>query len=214
MTALLEVTSLDLYYADAQALADVSLKFPKARLPHRRRQRPNKSSADPPPSRYRTTARGGLFLPTRISIPAWIRTRLQSRIGQVAEGPPALSYFDRNGEFWPRVPRWPRARVKMKQTMESVFGALPRRAKKQLAGTLSGGGRPRADHVRRALARPCADYCSATASCLCVCWNQKGLTMLLIGQKRRSLTEDFTARYVLRKRPIVMSGSGKELAQQ
>jgi ABC-type branched-subunit amino acid transport system ATPase component len=29
MTALLEVTSLDLYYADAQALADVSLKISK-----------------------------------------------------------------------------------------------------------------------------------------------------------------------------------------
>jgi len=32
MTALLEVTSLDLYYADAQALADVSLKISKCEI--------------------------------------------------------------------------------------------------------------------------------------------------------------------------------------
>ena len=39
----------------------------------------------------------------------------------------------------------------------------------------------------------------------------KGSDDVINRTKRRSLTEDFTARLRARKRPIVMSGSGKEL---
>jgi len=53
---------------------------------------------------------------------------------------------------------------------------FPRRAKKQLAGTLSGGGRPELimfDDPRSSLRRLLFGNCFM----LCVCWNQKGLTM-------------------------------------
>jgi len=130
-------------------------------------------------------------------------------IGQVAEGRqlfPTLTVTENLATGATLA----RARVKMKQTMESVFELFPRRAKKQLAGTLSGGGRPELimfDEPSLVLAPTIVRQLLHAVRLL----ESKGSDDVINRTKRRSLTEDFTARLRARKRPIVMSGSGKEL---
>jgi len=99
MTALLEATSLDLYYADAQALADVSLKISKGEIAAIVGANGRQVIADPRHRRYRTTARRpDCFCRTRYHRPGFVRD-LQSRHRSSCRGAPALSYFDRDGEF-------------------------------------------------------------------------------------------------------------------
>ncbi len=144
-------------------------------------------------------------------------------IGQVAEGRqlfPTLTTIE-NLAMGAMLPR---ARKKMKQTMESVFELFPRlgERKKQLAGTLSGGeqqmlaigrclmGRPELimfDEPSLGLAPNVVQQLLQTIHTL----NQKGLTVLLVEQNIAVSLKLSQHAYVLENGRIVMSGSGNEL---
>jgi energy-coupling factor transporter ATP-binding protein EcfA2 len=88
----------------------------------------------------------------------------------------------------------------MKQTMESVFELFPRRAKKQLAGTLSGGGRPELimfDEPSLVLEPTIVRQLLHAVRLL----NQKGLTMLLIEQNVALSLKTSQRAYVLENGP-------------
>ena len=141
MTALLEVKDLDLFYGDAPALAAVSLEIPKNEIVAI-------VGANGAGKSSLIRAIAGIERPRsgRIVFAGRDITGLDSHeicnlgIGQVAEGRqlfPTLTMTE-NLAVGAMLPR---ARKKMKQTMESVFELFPSLAehKKQLAGTLSGG---------------------------------------------------------------------------
>ncbi|MET0585515.1 MAG: ABC transporter ATP-binding protein [Candidatus Binatia bacterium] len=144
-------------------------------------------------------------------------------IGQVAEGRqlfPSLT----TTENLAMGAMLPRARKKMKQTIESVFALFPRlgERKKQLAGTLSGGeqqmlaigrclmGRPELimfDEPSLGLAPNVVQQLLQTIHTL----NQKGLTVLLVEQNVAVSLKLSQHAYVLENGRIVTSGFGKEL---
>ena len=141
MTALLEVKDLDLFYGDAPALTAVSLEILKNEIVAI-------VGANGAGKSSLIRAIAGIERPRggRIVFAGRDITGLDSHeicnlgIGQVAEGRqlfPSLTTTE-NLVVGAMLPR---ARKKMKQTMESVFALFPRLAerKKQLAGTLSGG---------------------------------------------------------------------------
>ena len=144
-------------------------------------------------------------------------------IGQVAEGRqlfPSLT----TTENLAMGAMLPRARKKMKQTMESVFALFPRlgERKKQLAGTLSGGeqqmlaigrclmGRPELimfDEPSLGLAPNVVQQLLQTIHTL----NQKGLTVLLVEQNVAVSLKLSQHAYVLENGRIVTSRLGHEL---
>jgi branched-chain amino acid transport system ATP-binding protein len=224
MSALLEVTNLDLYYADAQALAGVSLEIPKGEIVAI-------IGANGAGKSSLIRAIAGIERPHggRIVFAGRDLTGLDSHeicnlgIGQVAEGRqlfPSLTVTE-NLAMGAILPR---ARTKMKQTMESVFELFPRLAerKKQLAGTLSGGeqqmlaigrclmGRPELimfDEPSLGLAPNVVQQLLQTIHSL----NQKGLTVLLVEQNVAVSLKLSQHAYVLENGRIVVAGSGHEL---
>ena len=224
MSALLEVTNLDLYYADAQALAGVSLEIPKGEIVAI-------IGANGAGKSSLIRAIAGIERPHggRIVFAGRDLTGLDSHeicnlgIGQVAEGRqlfPTLTTIE-NLAMGAMLPR---ARTKMKQTMESVFELFPRLAerKKQLAGTLSGGeqqmlaigrclmGRPELimfDEPSLGLAPNVVQQLLQMIHTL----NQKGLTVLLVEQNIAISLKLSQHAYVLENGRIVVAGSGHEL---
>ena len=224
MSALLEVTNLDLYYADAQALAGVSLEIPKGEIVAI-------IGANGAGKSSLIRAIAGIERPHggRIVFAGRDLTGLDSHeicnlgIGQVAEGRqlfPTLTTIE-NLAMGAMLPR---ARTKMKQTMESVFELFPRLAerKKQLAGTLSGGeqqmlaigrclmGRPELimfDEPSLGLAPNVVQQLLQMIHTL----NQKGLTVLLVEQNIAVSLKLSQHAYVLENGRIVVAGSGHEL---
>ena len=224
MSALLEVTNLDLYYADAQALAGVSLEIPKGEIVAI-------IGANGAGKSSLIRAIAGIERPHggRIVFAGRDLTGLDSHeicnlgIGQVAEGRqlfPTLTTIE-NLAMGAMLPR---ARAKMKQTMESVFELFPRLAerKKQLAGTLSGGeqqmlaigrclmGRPELimfDEPSLGLAPNVVQQLLQMIHTL----NQKGLTVLLVEQNIAVSLKLSQHAYVLENGRIVVAGSGHEL---
>ena len=224
MSALLEVTNLDLYYADAQALAGVSLEIPKGEIVAI-------IGANGAGKSSLIRAIAGIERPHggRIVFAGRDLTGLDSHeicnlgIGQVAEGRqlfPTLTTIE-NLAMGAMLPR---ARTKMKQTMESVFELFPRLAerKKQLAGTLSGGeqqmlaigrclmGRPELimfDEPSLGLAPNVVQQLLQMIHTL----NQKGLTVLLVEQNIAISLKLSQHAYVLENGRIVVASSGHEL---
>jgi branched-chain amino acid transport system ATP-binding protein len=224
MSALLEVTNLDLYYADAQALAGVSLEIPKGEIVAI-------IGANGAGKSSLIRAIAGIERPHggQIVFAGRDLTGLDSHeicnlgIGQVAEGRqlfPTLTTIE-NLAMGAMLPR---ARAKMKQTMESVFELFPHLAerKKQLAGTLSGGeqqmlaigrclmGRPELimfDEPSLGLAPNVVQQLLQMIHTL----NQKGLTVLLVEQNIAVSLKLSQHAYVLENGRIVVAGSGREL---
>ena len=224
MTALLEVKDLDLFYGDAPALAAVSLEIPKNEIVAI-------VGANGAGKSSLIRAIAGIERPRsgRIVFAGRDLTGLDSHeicnlgIGQVAEGRqlfPTLTVTE-NLVVGAMLPR---ARKKMKQTMESVFALFPRlgERKKQLAGTLSGGeqqmlaigrclmGRPELimfDEPSLGLAPNVVQQLLQMIHTL----NQKGLTVLLVEQNIAVSLKLSQHAYVLENGRIVVAGSGHEL---
>ena len=224
MTPLLEVKDLDLFYGDAPALTAVSLEILKNEIVAI-------VGANGAGKSSLIRAIAGIERPRggRIVFAGRDITGLDSHeicnlgIGQVAEGRqlfPSLT----TTENLAMGAMLPRARKKMKQTMESVFALFPRlgERKKQLAGTLSGGeqqmlaigrclmGRPELimfDEPSLGLAPNVVQQLLQTIHTL----NQKGLTVLLVEQNVAVSLKLSQHAYVLGNGRIVASGFGKEL---
>jgi len=224
MTPLLEVNDLDLFYGDAPALTAVSLEILKNEIVAI-------VGANGAGKSSLIRAIAGIERPRggRIVFAGRDITGLDSHeicnlgIGQVAEGRqlfPSLT----TTENLAMGAMLPRARKKMKQTMESVFALFPRlgERKKQLAGTLSGGeqqmlaigrclmGRPELimfDEPSLGLAPNVVQQLLQTIHTL----NQKGLTVLLVEQNVAVSLKLSQHAYVLENGRIVASGFGKEL---
>ena len=224
MNPLLEVKDLDLFYGDAPALTAVSLEILKNEIVAI-------VGANGAGKSSLIRAIAGIERPRggRIVFAGRDITGLDSHeicnlgIGQVAEGRqlfPSLTTIE-NLAMGAMLPR---ARKKIKQTMESVFALFPRlgERKKQLAGTLSGGeqqmlaigrclmGRPELimfDEPSLGRAPNVVQQLLQTIHTL----NQQGLTVLLVEQNdavSRKLTQHA---YVLENGRIVVAGSGHEL---
>ena len=224
MTPLLEVKDLDLFYGDAPALTAVSLEILKTEIVAI-------VGANGAGKSSLIRAIAGIERPRggRIVFAGRDITGLDSHeicnlgIGQVAEGRqlfPSLT----TTENLAMGAMLPRARKKMKQTMESVFALFPRlgERKKQLAGTLSGGeqqmlaigrclmGRPELimfDEPSLGLAPNVVQQLLQTIHTL----NQKGLTVLLVEQNVAVSLKLSQHAYVLENGRIVVAGSGHEL---
>ena len=143
-------------------------------------------------------------------------------IGQVAEGRQLFAGLTtvENLEMGALLPR---ARGKLKQTMDTVFALFPRLSerKKQLAGTLSGGeqqmlaigrclmGCPELimfDEPSLGLAPAIVQQLLQVIRKL----NQTGLTVLLIEQNVAASLKISQRAYVLENGRILLSGSGEE----
>jgi len=218
------VENLDLYYGDAQALADVTLEVPKgAIVAIIGANGAGKSSL------IRTIAgiekaRSGkiVFEGSRID-------GLESHqicnlgIGQVAEGRqvfPSLTVLE-NLQMGALLPR---ARANARRALEDVLAHFPRLAERreQLAGTLSGGeqqmlaigrclmGAPQLimfDEPSLGLAPRVVQEVLHSIRLL----NGRGLTILLVEQNVAVSLKLSSRAYVLENGRVVMRGSGAEL---
>jgi len=221
---MLSVENLDLYYGDAQALADVTLEVPKgAIVAIIGANGAGKSSL------IRTIAgiekaRSGkiVFEGSRID-------GLESHqicnlgIGQVAEGRqvfPSLTVLE-NLQMGALLPR---ARANARRALEDVLAHFPRLAERreQLAGTLSGGeqqmlaigrclmGAPELimfDEPSLGLAPRVVQEVLHSIRLL----NGRGLTILLVEQNVAVSLKLSSRAYVLENGRVVMRGSGAEL---
>ena len=224
MTATLEVTDLDLYYGDAQALDGVSIAADEgAIVAIVGSNGAGKSSLiraiagiETPRGgaiRYRGREIGGL--------PSHVVCELG--VGQVAEGRqvfPTLTVRE-NLEMGAMLAR---ARARMKATLEEVFALFPRLRERehQAAGTLSGGeqqmlaigrclmGQPELimfDEPSLGLAPTVVQEVFHTIKAL----HQRGLTIILVEQNVAVSLRLAQSAYVLENGRIVMRGSGAEL---
>jgi branched-chain amino acid transport system ATP-binding protein len=221
---MLEVSGLDLFYGDAQALSDVSLSAEEgAIVAIIGANGAGKSSL------IRTIA--GMEKPRRGSI----RFRgkeivgLQSfevcnlGIGQVAEGRqifPNLSVAD-NLDVGGLVPR---GRPNKRETLEHVYTMFPRLKERagQFAGTLSGGEQQMLAIGRCLMARPELIMFDEPSLGLAPALvqdvfrvirrlNQEGMTILLVEQNVAVSLSLATHAYVLENGRVAMTGSGEQL---
>ncbi|HVB47166.1 MAG TPA: ABC transporter ATP-binding protein [Burkholderiales bacterium] len=221
---LLEVSDLDLFYGDAQALSQVSLEVPQGEI-----VAIVGANGAGKSSLIRTIA--GIEKPRAGSIRFAGRniTGLESHqvcnlgIGQVAEGRqvfPSLTV----GENLDMGAMLPRARARAKQTLEEVFALFPRLAERreQLTGTMSGGeqqmlaigrclmGQPELimfDEPSLGLAPTVVQEVFRTIRLL----HGKGLAVLLVEQNVAVSLKISQRAYVLENGRVAMSGSGTEL---
>ncbi len=224
MTALLEVKDLELFYGSAQALVSVSLQIPQGGIVAI-------VGANGAGKSSLIRAIAGLERPRagKIAFAGRDITGLDSHeicnlgIGQVAEGRqlfPTLTTME-NLTMGAMLPR---ARAKMKQTMDEVFELFPRLGdrRKQLAGTLSGGEQQMLAIGRCLMGRPelimfdepCLGLAPAIVQQLLHTirtLNRQGLTVLLVEQNVAASLKISQHAYVLENGRIVMSGSGSEL---
>jgi len=224
MSVLLEVTGLDLYYGDAQALAGVSLVAAKGEIVAI-------VGANGAGKTSLIRAIAGIERPRAGTIRFAGReiSGLESHdicnlgIGQVAEGRqlfPTLTTLE-NLQMGALAPR---ARHKAKQSRQEVFALFPRLQERQsqLAGTLSGG-----EQQMLAIGRclmSCPELIMFDEPSLGLAPNlvqdmlrairalrQKGLTILLVEQNVAASLKLAERGYVLESGRIVMSGTGNEL---
>ena len=221
---LLAVADLDLYYGDAQALADVTLEVPQGEI-----VAIVGANGAGKSSLIRTIA--GIERPRagRVRFRGRDVTGLDSHatcdlgIGQVAEGRqvfPTLTALE-NLEMGAMLPR---ARARAKRCLAEVYELFPRLAERrhQLAGTLSGGeqqmlaigrclmGQPELimfDEPSLGLAPTVVQEVFHTIRTL----HQKGLTILLVEQNVAVSLKISQHAYVLENGRIVMRGSGADL---
>ena len=224
MSALLEISGLDLYYGDAQALAGVSLAVPAGEI-----VAIVGANGAGKSSLIRTIA--GIEAPRAgtIRFRGQDITGLESHricdlgIGQVAEGRqifPSLSALE-NLEMGALLPR---ARAGAKRALGEVFALFPRLAERrdQPAGTMSGGeqqmlaigrclmGQPELvmfDEPSLGLAPTVVQEVLHAIRTL----NARGLTILLVEQNVAVSLKISQHAYVLENGRVVMSGPGEEL---
>src|SRR5262245_30752668 len=224
MSALLEVDKLDLYYGDAQALADVSLTVEKAEM-----VAIVGANGAGKTTMIRAIAgierpRAGTIRFAGRDIINWASHAICTLgIGQVAEGRqlfPTLTTLE-NLQLGALLPR---ARAAAQRSLAEVFALFPKLAerRRQLAGTLSGG-----EQQMLAIGRclmSCPDLIMLDEPSLGLAPNvvqemlrtilalkQKGLTILLVEQNVAASLKLAEQAYVLETGRIVMSGRGEEL---
>ena len=222
---MLSVRGIDLYYGDARALADVSLEVPAGDLVAL-------IGANGAGKSSLIRAIAGMERPQA----GTIRFREQDitgkdthatanlGIGQVAEGRqvfPSLTVED-NLEVGALLPR---ARAKMKTTMQEVFALFPRLAerRRQIAGTMSGGEQQMLAIGRCLMGRPdliMLDEPSLGLAPLVVkelfrtirlLNRDKGLSVLLVEQNVAASLALANRAYVMENGRIVMEGRGADL---
>jgi len=224
MTALLEVTDLELFYGDAQVLASVSLQIPQGGIVAIvGANGAGKSSLIRAIAGIERPGAGKIVFAGRDITGLESHVICNLGIGQVAEGRqlfPTLTTME-NLAMGAMLPR---ARAKMKQMMDEVFELFPLlgERRKQLAGTLSGGeqqmlaigrclmGRPELimfDEPSLGLAPAIVQQLLQAIRKL----NRQGLTVLLVEQNVAVSLKISQHAYVLENGRIVMSGSGGEL---
>jgi branched-chain amino acid transport system ATP-binding protein len=219
----LSVQSLDLYYGDAQALADVSLEVDKGEIVAIvGANGAGKSSLIRCIAGIEVYQGSVRFINRDIS-------RLESHeicnlgIGQVAEGRqvfPSLTVLE-NLQMGAMVAR---ARAAAKRNLEDVFAVFPRLAERrdQLAGTMSGGEQQMLAIGRCLMGAPeliMFDEPSLGLAPLVVqevlhtirMLNERGLTILLVEQNVAVSLKISNRAYVLENGRIVMSGTGDKL---
>jgi branched-chain amino acid transport system ATP-binding protein len=221
---MLSVRNLDLFYGDAQALADVSLEVGQGEI-----VAIVGANGAGKSSLIRCIAgmeapRSGKVLFQQKEI-----TRRPSHeicnlgIGQVAEGRqvfPSLTVLE-NLQMGAMVPR---ARAQAASTLDQVLAMFPRLAerRRQLAGTLSGGEQQMLAIGRCLMGAPeliMFDEPSLGLAPLVVqevlhtirALNGRGLTILLVEQNVAVSLKISARAYVLENGRVAMSGSGSEL---
>ena len=224
MNSLLEIKDLNLYYGDAQALADVSLEI-------RQKEIVAIVGANGAGKTSLIRAIAGIQ-PSRAGKITFKEQQIQGLgshricnlgIGQVAEGRqvfPTLSILE-NLEVGAMLPR---ARANAKRTLDEVFAMFPRLAERraQLAGTLSGGeqqmlaigrclmGAPELimfDEPSLGLAPRVVQEVLHTIRVL----SGRGLTILLVEQNVAVSLRLSSRAYVLENGRVAMSGTGESL---
>jgi len=224
MTALLEVTDLELFYGDAQVLASVSLQIPQGGIVAIvGANGAGKSSLIRAIAGIERPGAGKIVFAGRDITGLESHVICNLGIGQVAEGRqlfPTLTTME-NLAMGAMLPR---ARAKMKQMMDEVFELFPLlgERRKQLAGTLSGGeqqmlaiGRCLMGHPELIMFdEPSLGLAPAIVQQLLQAirkLNRQGLTVLLVEQNVGVSLKISQHAYVLENGRIVMSGSGGEL---
>jgi branched-chain amino acid transport system ATP-binding protein len=222
---MLSVRDLDLYYGDAQALCGVSLEVPAGELVAL-------VGANGAGKSSLIRAIAGMELPRSGTITFRDQdiTGKDSHatanlgIGQVAEGRqvfPSLTVED-NLEVGALLPR---ARRKMKATMQEVFALFPRLAerRRQTAGTMSGGEQQMLAIGRCLMGLPdlmMLDEPSLGLAPLVVSEllrtirllnEEKGISILLVEQNVAASLKLAKHAYVLENGRIVMQGRGEDL---
>jgi len=222
--ALLEVSGLDLYYGDAQALAEVTLEVPEREI-----VAIVGANGVGKSSLIRTIAGMERAHAGRITFKGIDITRLDSHricnlgIGQVAEGRqifPTLTVAE-NLEVGAMLPR---ARARSGRAMEEAFTMFPHLAERsgQLAGTLSGGEQQMLAIARCLMGDPeliMFDEPSLGLAPTTVqevlrairSLNRRGITILLVEQNVAVSLKLSQHAYVLENGRVVISGSGEEL---
>ena len=221
---ILDIENLSLYYGDAQALDNVSIRVdPGELVAIIGANGAGKSSLIRTIAGIEKPRSGRIrFLGSDITgFPSYRTCNLG--IGQVAEGRqvfPSLT-VEENLEMGGLLPR---ARDSMHQTMNEVFEFFPRLRERrhQVAGTMSGGeqqmlaigrclmGRPELimfDEPSLGLAPAIVQELFGTIRAL----NQRGLTVILVEQNVAASLKLANRAYVLENGSIVMHGTGMEL---
>ena len=221
---MLAVENLDLYYGDAQALAQVSLDVPQGEI-----VAIVGANGAGKTSLIRAIAgierpRAGHVRYAGRDITGFASHRVcDLGIGQVAEGRqvfPTLTALE-NLEMGAMLPR---ARARAKRSLGEVYELFPRLAERrhQLAGTLSGGEQQMLAIGRCLMGQPeliMFDEPSLGLAPLVVqevlhtihALNRRGLTILLVEQNVAVSLKISQHAYVLENGRIVMQGSGADL---
>jgi len=224
MSALLEVTDLDLYYGDAQALSGISLEVIRGEI-----VAIVGANGAGKTSLIRAIAgieraRNGTIRFAGRDITGWESHDISNLgISQVAEGRqlfPNLTTLE-NLQMGALAPR---ARRQLRQSLQEVFALFPRLEERQaqFAGTLSGGEQQMLAIGRSLMS--CPELMMLDEPSLGLAPNlvqemlhavvglkQKGLSLLLVEQNVAASLKLAERGYVMENGRILMSGSGNEL---
>ena len=221
---MLSVSDLDLFYGDAQALADVSLEVRQGEIVAIvGANGAGKSSLIRAIAGIEQPRRGRIVFKDKTISGLESHEICNLGIGQVAEGRqvfPGLTVLE-NLQMGAMVPR---ARASAKRNLDDVFAMFPRLAERkgQYAGTMSGGeqqmlaigrclmGAPELimfDEPSLGLAPVVVQEVLHTIRML----NERRLTILLVEQNVAVSLKISNRAYVLENGRVVMSGSGEKL---